>query len=1672
MDSSVKTAVFCLALTVVWTISAKADCPVGNLDNGCEVDWVDVQILAENWLESSHPGNEADLDGADGVNMADFAMLAGSWCAAGQGAGSLHVTLSPQQALTGGARWRVDGREYRKSGDTELALAVGLHAVRLNHLPGWNKPEKTMVRIENEQTTNLSLTYTRQLVISEILAVNDGILEDPCEPDEFPDWIEIHNPTDAPVSLDGWYLANWNSSNPDPNLRDWRFPDGLEIDAGGFLVLFASNADICDANAPYLHTSFKLARNNECVALVAPDGNTIVHQFAPYPEQLSDTSYGLAQNAETLVPIGANARFHVPTLQDADTNWAKPGFDDSAWVLGQTALGFYGPARKDSNDIATDVNDLMLGVNTSLWMRIEFSVEDPCFYDAMTLRMRYEDGYIAYLNGVKVAAGSFAGEPAWNSAADSNRSNEDAQSFEIVNLNAFPSLLRPAPERNVLALQALNDEVSDGDFLILPELIIYKNEMIQQYFPAPTPGRPNSSGQSGQVSKVWFSHERGFYDAPFTLILSTEMTGPGVQITYTTDGSRPTATHGNTYNPAFPLAIDRTMVIRAAAVGPGWIDSKVQTHTYIFLDDVKYQSPNGEAPGPNWPAPGYFNGQKMDYGMDPEVVENPIYAAQITNALESIGTMSLVTDLDNLFDPSTGMYVNASGEGRAWERPCSLELIYPPEPRGPGFPDLVQVPEPDGGYRWDLPPDMREGFQIDAGMRIRGGYSVVGHNPKHAFRFFFRSIYGQAELEYRLFGDEGADVYDHIDLRCSQNYSWAFSGHLQDTFVRDVFSRDIQGAAGHPYTRSRYYHLYINGQFWGLFQSQERSEASFAEAYMAGAKEDFDVVNSKASAGRKIVATDGSRESLDRLYDETIAGFDDFERYYRVQGLNIDGTRNPAYERLLDVDNLIDFMIIEYYTGDGDGPGSRFFDLPNNTWGIYNRANPDGFKWLHHDNEHTIGTLDSQVDLVTPFTTAGADRDYFNPHWLHEQLASSNVDYRMRFADSFNRLRYGLLSPDSARSYIERRADEIDMAIIAESARWGDSKRGSAATKVEWQSEIDRLLNSTSDDTCLPNRDDVVLDQFKSVGWYPDIESPIFTFFADNLMMLNPNGGGTIYYTLDGSDPRIPVAQSAPGSEGDIRPDVLVYDSRFLIETTVMVKARVWYYGYWSALREAVYPAGPVKENLRITEIMYHPKDTNSPDDPNREYIELKNISAETLHINLVRFTEGIDFTFADIALAPGQYVVVVKDRAAFEAQYPGSTALIAGEYSGSLENRGERVKLEDAAGETILDFEYKDGWRNITDGGGFSLTIIDPTARTNTWAWKDSWRASAAEGGSPGHDDSGIIPEPGAVVINEVLAHSHDTAPDWIELHNTTDSPIDIGGWYLSDNDANLAKYRIANGTTIGRNGYIVFYEDTDFNNPAYPGCNTPFALSENGEMVVLSSADSGVLTGYRNIERFGASERGVSLGRYEKSTGTFNFVPMHHNTPWTDNAYPKVGPVVITEIMYNPQSGDQKQEFIELHNPGPADVTLYDFDEGMPWKFTDGMDFTFPDYPGYTLRAGEYALVVKNISAYIAEYGMPPFGVMLFGPYEGSLSNAGERLELAKPGDKDEFGVRQYIRVERVNYSDGAHHEGFEQLSPPLDPWPTQPDGRGHSLNRISPQHYPNDPQNWTSAMPTPGY
>jgi len=185
-------------------------------------------------------------------------------------------------------------------------------------------------------------------------------------------------------------------------------------------------------------------------------------------------------------------------------------------------------------------------------------------------------------------------------------------------------------------------------------------------------------------------------------------------------------------------------------------------------------------------------------------------------------------------------------------------------------------------------------------------------------------------------------------------------------------------------------------------------------------------------------------------------------------------------------------------------------------------------------------------------------------------------------------------------------------------------------------------------------------------------------------------------------------------------------------------------WSHWSApvqfvAGEPMAQATPVE--LRITELMYNPPAPPASDNTDKddfEFVEMQNIGVEPLDLSSVSFTEGIAFDFKDgavTALAPGAFVLVVKNVAAFESRYgAGLSQLIAGEYSGRLSNGGEELQLIDFWEGTILEFEYSDDWYDETDGRGYSLTVNDPLGTDpGNWGAKSTWQPSADVGGSPG---------------------------------------------------------------------------------------------------------------------------------------------------------------------------------------------------------------------------------------------------------------------------------------------------------------------------------------------------
>ncbi len=1256
-----------------------------------------------------------------------------------------------------------------------------------------------------------------------------------------------------------------------------------------------------------------------------------------------------------------------------------------------------------TNELAT----LMLSNNASAYLRIPFTVGNPGSFDLLRLRLRYNDGFLAYLNGQLVAVRNAPELPQWNSTATAARGKLETQVIDEINLANSPGLLVAGV--NVLAIHLLNVTASDWSLLMDPVLdgVLIGTNLVR-YFSPSSPGALNDPGYLGLVSDTEFSVTRGFYDTPFTVAITSATSSASIY--WTTNGSLPSPTNGTLYSA--PVSVTGNTFLRAAAFLTDHVPSVPVTHTYLFLNQV-LQQPNNPSGYPTiWQA-----SYPADYGMDPNVVNHPNYGPTLPNDLRAIPTLSIVSDHNTFWHPSTGIYVDATRSGVLWERAASVELFN---------------------------GDNTSEFQVNSGVRMQGNASRDNVRlAKHAFRLLFKSAYGPSKLDYDWFGG-GVSRFDNIVLRACFTDSWAtrysdtnvVSGSTwlgqryrpeDSLYLRDVWVKNSLRDMGHLSGHGDFVHLYVNGLYWGLYNPTERLDASFFSQHLGGLEADWDVIRDFTEL------LDGSPDDWDAMMALVNAGI----------------TSEAAYQAVrdrVDVENLIDYMLL-HFLGEAE-------DWPHHNWyAAHRRANSTtglpATKWIFLSWDQEI-----VLDQLVTRNRVGVNNNN-TPARVYSQLRAW-PEFRRLFGDRVQKHLFnaGALSVSNNIERMHALAARIDRAIVGESARWGDAREftigvnpghGQTFTRDEWWlPELHKLYTNF-----FPGLNALTISRLRSASLYPGLEAPQFSQFGGdvpagfNLGMTHANASGVIYFSLDGSDPRV-------YGSGAITPTAQAYEIPIPINQPVLVRARVLAGTNWSALVEAVFTPPQDLSKLALTELMYNPPDLGAIPGNELEFLELKNVGTNTLNMSGLTFNAGISFTFPEAMLVlPGEFVVLARNAAAFAVKYPG--VAVHGAYNGQLDNAGETVTLSFPSGGDVFSVTYHDRapWPVTPDGHGFSLVPKQPgvTQAPDNGA---KWRASALPGGSPGADDPEPIIPP--IVVNEVLTHTDPPQRDAVELHNPTSADVDLSGWFLTDDAAAPTKYRIPNGTLLPAGGYI-FFDDSKFNTGT--DGNVPFAFSSLGEEVYLFSATTnGQLTGYNHGFAFGAAFNNVSFGRYLNSVGEELFPAQTEMSLGAPNFGPHVGPIVLNEIHYHP-AGAEDDEFVELLNISDETVAFFDLEYPTNTWIFRGIGYTFP--AGITLDPAELLLLVPiEPVVFRAKYSVSA-DVQILGPYSGRLANDGERLALDAP-DGFTAGVVPYVTIEEVRYNDDS-------------PWPPAADGSGPSLQRVSALAFGNDPINWLAATPTPG-
>lgn len=539
-----------------------------------------------------------------------------------------------------------------------------------------------------------------------------------------------------------------------------------------------------------------------------------------------------------------------------------------------------------------------------------------------------------------------------------------------------------------------------------------------RFFPSPSPeADAPSTGLIDFVADTSFSLDRGFYETPISVEITTNTLD--AEIRYTTNGLRPTATTGQVYTN--PITISETSLLRAAAFKTGYIETNVDTHSYLFPSDIITQS-----------------------DMDTGITQDATYGPQMEDSLQAVPTISLAF----LGNPEHDI-----------EKEASIEFI--------NFED---------GHA-----------QVDAGMERFGNRNT--NFSKRSMRLNFRRLYGPGKIDFPVFDGhdyvtDPSEEIDALELRSGNHDMRQRGAYMSNRFADDSLL-DMGNIAPH----GRFVHVYINGAYWGQYHLRERWNASMLAEYFGGDKEEYEAINANDNFAADLTVYDGDGDQWAQA-ETTAAGPQPFT--------------NAASH--VDLPNIIDFMLL-YATGNCESE-YRAAGSPNQ--GVpFKFFMKDADGWLrdnNNDSRHQV-TDDGPLDM-------------------RQVLSNENdPDFRILVADRIHKHYFngGAFTPAQNITRLQDRVNEIQLSFFSESARWGER------SPTSWQDYQDNLVNNL-----FPSLTADMIQRFKNADMYPDTVAPTFSQHGGSvpsgfqLGMSAPTG--TIYYTLDGSDPRISAAPVAPAN--------------------------------------------------------------------------------------------------------------------------------------------------------------------------------------------------------------------------------------------------------------------------------------------------------------------------------------------------------------------------------------------------------------------------------------------------------------------------------------------------------------------------------------------------------------
>ena len=1474
-------------------------------------------------------------------------------------------------------------------------------------------------------------------VISEFMASNQTGITD--ETGARPDWIEIRNPDSAPVLMTGWSLTD-NALEP----RKWSFP-AVNIPAKGFLLVYASGNDrrIVGQN---LHTNFSLAAGGEYLALVKPDG-TKSTEFAPsFPRQYPDISYGtsLSSATTTWVQQSSPVRATVPTSTALIPQWRTLGFDDSTWTSGTFGVGFMnaGSSPNLSADLGITLTG-MVGTGRHSYSRTVFNVADKNALISVLLKMNYDDGFVAWINGAFAASSSSVATSALVDpiSITATATSHNPGSFEDFPISAS-ALAALVNGPNVLAIENFNTSASSSDAIVIPQLIGTLNSTdpgVTGYFTVATPGTANGGPNTIQLpNEVTFSRAPGTYTTAFSLTLGGALAGQEIRYTISDPGSnaanllQPT-TSSTLYTTPIPFTMTNGRMIRAA-IFEGGQKSRVVTAQFLPLETGAVTANTSN-----------FSSTLPIIVMDDHGAGQPVNSDGNTYTTSTMHVFPLKDGIARLADATSGMGIPEISTRSGIRIRGSSSAGFSKKSYGLETWDETNVDKDFSILGLSADSDwILSGPTIYDKTFIHN--SFIFEVSRRIGRWAPRTV--PVEMFFNQNGGK-LDYNDYAGVYILTEKIKSTSDRLNITGIKPWDNAGTALTGGYIFKIDRpdgneFYWSYTNTPNGpSILPDRESGQ------YLVLVEPDPDVDTTQQQVYIRDTAV---KPWNDTLFAERATSF---------------ATRN--YRNHIDVSAFVDHHLLNSLAYNVDA--LRLSAFYHKDRGGKIAAGPiwDFDRALNSGDRDTNPSSWSNIEYY--FT-----RDWWGGLFRDPQFVQEMTDRWWQLRQPGQPFEQASLI-----ALVDFQAGQIGNTIGArDAARWpGDDtpRNGSYLGEVTL---MKNWLNTRG--TYLDN----------SIPRPPDASVASGPVNAGSTVTLS--GTGTIRYTLDGTDPR-PFGGATPGTG-------TIYSTPLTLNATTVVTARrqgtftPFPQGAasisWSAPRTRVYLVNEsfaMVDDIAVTEVNYHPTSPTAAElatapgstADDYEWIEIKNVGTRTVNTFEMSFPASYPFEkelrLSPRTLAPGDTALVVRNRVAFQARYGSAqNAKIVGEYlSGSLSDSGEEVRLLARDGTNVAVFTYSDGssWPGRADGKGSTLEYKGTAYASADYNTAANWRSSSELHGSPG--TTGLGPD-SRVVINEVLSQSTAPRVDAIELRNNSNTAVDVGGWYLSDSGsvesiAEYMKFAIPAGTVIQPGGYAVFTE-TSFNpngswNPVAgaPGPNEFAFDGLHGDDAWLISNTGGVLRFSDHVE-FGSSRPDESWGRLPNGTGPFiplatrtlldeNSVTTPRPGLGADNSAARVGPLLIQEIQHTPVSGNTDEEFVEIANPGSSPVSLSN------WALRGEVDFLFTTE---IVPARGVIVVVPfapsdaaKAAAFRATYGIGE-SVILAGPWGSSHLGLNGTLTLYR-AETPPVLEPSYIPMtveDAVTYSATAAS------------WPITTNG--NSLNRISAENG-SVSTSWSAQPPSPG-